>query len=222
MRRTVGERPICLSGNVLRMIVGVIMLSTRIVLVCTAFLGLALMAGCSQDQPMAPNGASDGLARIGGEKAAGGVNSALVLGNNTVPFRVEVHNTIEVVPPEPDDPETLLRAIFEGYGKMKPFGPFVLYSTSVIDMGDDPNTQETEMVFTFRNGDILNISSWGTAFTDANGDAVFSGELAIMGGTGRFSNATGSGTYAGTASLYEAIGQYDAEGHISGFGGHGD
>jgi hypothetical protein len=145
--------------------------------------------------------------------------SIVPLANNTVPFHAKVQNTLQVVPPFPPP---ILNAVFEGEGKTRPFGHFLFSGTSQIDVTVFPFDQVTQYVFTFRNGDELYMTSHGTSIEDPPGNAVFSGDFTIIGGTGIFTNATGSGTYAGTADVAAGVGQFDMDGFISGFGGNGN
>jgi hypothetical protein len=138
---------------------------------------------------------------------------------NTVPFHAKVQNTIEIIGPPPPP---IINAIFPGVGKSSPFGQFSLLATSQIDITVFPFHQETQYVLTFRNGDELYFDSVGTGIEDPPGSTVFSGDFTVTGGTGHFSNATGSGTYAGSADVIAGIGQFDMDGVISGFGGPGN
>ena len=187
----------------------------RFAVICTLLFAMALLVGCSEEVPMIPITAaelgSDGV----DQKGAGEAGPALLQGNNTVPIHMEVFNTIEIVEPLPPP---ALHAIFEGYGNSNPFGPFDLYSTSEIIVIVYPNVQTADYVFTFRNGDELHASSVGTAIEDPPGIAVFHGDITFSGGTGRFSNATGTGTYAGTAEPAVGTGHFLIDGQISGFG----
>jgi hypothetical protein len=187
----------------------------RFSVACTLFFAIALLVGCSEETPMTPNTAAE-LASDGvDQKGVGEAGPALMQGNNTVPIHMEVFNTIEIVGPPPPP---ALHAIFEGYGNSHPFGPFDLYSTSEIIVVVIPNEQTADYVFTFRNGDELHANSVGTAIEDPPGIAVFHGDITFSGGTGRFSNATGTGTYAGTADPAAGTGHFLIDGHISGFG----
>jgi hypothetical protein len=94
-----------------------------------------------------------------------------------------------------------------------------MYATSQIDVTVFPFNQVTEYVFTFSNGDELHGSSVGIGIEDPPGTVVFSGDFTIAGGTGRFTNATGNGTYAGSADTFAGIGHFTIDGVISGFGG---
>ncbi|MDH3216352.1 MAG: hypothetical protein OEN01_08675, partial [Candidatus Krumholzibacteria bacterium] len=69
-------------------------------------------------------------------------------------------------------------------------------------------------------GDELHFSSVGFGLPDQVEDNIF-GEWTITGGTGRFANATGSGTYAGTVFVDTGNAHFTLDGVISGFGGPG-
>ena len=188
----------------------------RISVICTLLLAMALLVGCSEKKPITPNtGAELGTDGVD-QKGAGEAIPAMLNGNNTVGFHMKVRNTIEVVPPY-DDP-TILHAIFEGGGGSHPFGPFELYSTSVVDFNFFPFHQVTTYVFTYKNGDELHANSVGNGITDPVGNPVFSGDITFTGGTGLFNSASGSGTYAGTADIAAGTGQFDIDGQIWGFG----
>ena len=145
--------------------------------------------------------------------------NALLSETNTVPLHMKVRNTIELVPPFPPP---IINAIFEGTGKSRPFGPFTLFSTSQIDITVFPFNQVAQYVFTFQNGDELHANSVGIGIEDPPGIATFSGAITFAGGTGHFSNATGSGTYTGSADTAAGVGQFDIDGTITGFGGPGN
>ena len=145
--------------------------------------------------------------------------SVVLAGNNTVPFHMKVQNTIELVPPFPPP---VINAIFPGVGKTSPFGPCEMVATSQINITVFPFDQVTQYVFTFRNGDELYANSVGIGIEDPPGVAVFTGDITFTGGTGLFSNATGSGTYSGSADTAAGVGQFDINGTLSGFGGPGN
>jgi hypothetical protein len=71
-------------------------------------------------------------------------------------------------------------------------------------------------VITAANGDEIYWEFAGTAMPGPGpGDVVFSGNYTMDGGTGRFENVTGHGTYAGSANEIAAVGQFDLVGVIS-------
>jgi hypothetical protein len=182
-------------------------------------LAVALLAGCSDEGPVSPNSEAELSLSGAGLQGHDEVDSALPTSNNTVRFHMKGWNTIEAVPPFPPP---VINAIFEGYGKSRPFGPFVVYATSQIDITVSPQAQTTVYVYTFMMGDELHATAVGTSIEDPPGTAAFHGDIIFTGGTGRFSNASGSGTYAGTAVLADLMGYSETDGVISGFGGQGN
>ena len=177
-------------------------MSQKIALLVSLVLAVAIVAGCSDEGPLVPR---DQLAA-----------DAAATKDAEVPFHFQVYNTIEIVPPPPPP---VIHAIFPGEGRSKPFGPFTMHATSEIDVTVFPFHQETEYVFTYSNGDELHGNSVGQAIEDPPGSVTFWGDITITGGTGRFANATGTGTYEGTADTFAGIGQFTIDGTMSGFGG---
>ena len=57
------------------------------------------------------------------------------------------------------------------------------------------------ITFTFADGSTLGVSMVGSTTAQPNGtDATFASTLGVIGGTGRYLNTTGYGTFAGTRS----------------------
>lgn len=200
------------------MILEIPMNTSRISLIYTLLFAMAFLVGCSEEGPMTPNNVAQQSEVGADQRGPQEAGAALLKDNNTVPFHMKVRNTIEIVPPFA--PPTI-NAIFEGGGKSRPFGPYVLYSTSQIDVTVYPLAQVTQYVFTFMNGHELHANSVGTAIEDPPGYPIFSGGITFTGGTGVFSNANGTGTYSGTADTFTGTGQFDIDGVLSGFGGEG-
>lgn len=69
-------------------------------------------------------------------------------------------------------------------------------------------------VITAANGDQLFIRHSGPTGGDQVGNVWYSGPIEILGGTGRFAEATGTGTYSGRANSVELWGYYDLEAMI--------
>jgi hypothetical protein len=135
--------------------------------------------------------------------------------DNTVPFHVVVDNTAEIVPPPPPP---LVHGIFRGTARSHPFGHSKFFGTTEIDPFVFPNHQTVDAVFTYRNGDELHFSSVGIGIPDEFGNSDFSGDYTITGGTGRFKDATGGGTYAGTFTAATSSAHFTMDGVISDFG----
>jgi hypothetical protein len=139
-------------------------------------------------------------------------------GSATVPFHASIENTVELVPPFPPP---IINAIFTGKTRTRPFGFADFVGISQVDSTVLPNAQTTDFTVTYRNGDELHYTSAGIAIPDAMGNSDFSGDYTIIGGTGRFANATGSGTYAGRFDAATNTGRWTMDGVIAGFGGPG-
>ena len=180
----------------------------RTVLLTSLALTMFVAVGCLSDNPVAtlddPTAPGDDPVRP-----------------DTLPFLATETNTIEVVglpcfPPECDPPIPFLEAIFEGGGQATHLGNYTIHTTSQVFVIFDPQVQFTQSVMTAANGDELWWEGEGIATDGAGpGDVVFSGEYVITGGTGRFVDATGGETYAGTANVIEGVGEYVMEGRIS-------
>ncbi len=168
-------------------------------LISLFFIGLVLLlAGCSQDEPVSPNSSESN------------VSGSL---SKQVPFRVHFETTFEIISTTP--PGVLTFEIF-GTGNGTHLGKADFYSISVVDLNYVPGQQTGSLKFTGANGDYLEGSFAGTLIPpDANGDISFEGEYTFSGGTGRFTGASGSGTYAGTANLPAAEGQVTFSGTVS-------
>jgi hypothetical protein len=79
-----------------------------------------------------------------------------------------------------------------------------------------PTTQCAHSVNTTANGDVFEFDADGdTAFDPATGIVTFWGDWEITGGTGRFANATGGGTYEGSASFVTGTGEVTNIGTIT-------
>jgi len=139
-------------------------------------------------------------------------------GQQEVPFHAVIDNAFVVVEPFPPP---IINGILEGVGESDPFGPLDNFATGQIDITADPWDMITTGRFTYRDGSELHYNTVGTSIEDPPGTATFSGEFTFTGGTGRFTNATGGGTYAGTADLFAAVDHWTFDGVISGFGGPG-
>jgi hypothetical protein len=144
-----------------------------------------------------------------------------------VPFRAHEENSIVIVPPflcvPPDFPDncsplnTILHAEFPGVIRGTHVGSGTIFSTSQVDFSVFPFAQTTQAVITAANGDELHWDGVGIGFLVEGfpDSTVFNGNFTFVGGTGRFENATGGGTYAGSANTAAAQGQFDMEGSIS-------
>lgn len=69
-------------------------------------------------------------------------------------------------------------------------------------------TLEGDETITAANGDVLYIHHAGATGGDESGNVWFGGPIEIQGGTGRFTGATGTGSYDGKASIPGNSGSY--------------
>ena len=86
--------------------------------------------------------------------------------------------------------------------------------TAVSEVFFPTGEQCGEAVVTAANGDELWFDFEGGSATDPTGQITFSGNWAITGGTGRFADAEGGGTYAGSANAASGQGEWFLEGAI--------
>lgn len=162
-----------------------------------------------------------GAGIVGTDEQTGMDASAVQSAANTVPFHAKIHATINNVPPPPPP---IVNSRLGGVGKAAPFGPFEVSGTSQVDVTVLPWGLTVDMVFTFRNGDELYVTAIGNWSVVTPGNAVLSGDISFQGGTGRFANASGTGTFSGNGTQTgpkEGIAQLTIDGDISGFGGAG-
>lgn len=162
---------------------------------------ILLLAGCSQDEPVSSNSSES--------NAPGSLPKE-------VPFTVHFETTFEIISTTP--PGVLTFEIF-GTGNGTHLGKADFYSISVVDLNYVPGQQTGSLKFTGANGDYLEGSFAGTIIEEG-GNVSFEGEYTFSGGTGRFSGASGSGTYAGTANLPAEMGQVTFSGTVSSPGSH--
>ena len=75
---------------------------------------------------------------------------------------------------------------------------------------------QNSTIYTAANGDTLNVSFSGTALLNVQtGDVRFIGTETFEGGTGRFTDASGSADLAGTASIFTNVGFFTTKGSIA-------
>lgn len=75
---------------------------------------------------------------------------------------------------------------------------------------------ENATAYTAANGDVLEQSFAGAALINLEtGNVRFIGTETFNGGTGRFSNASGTSDLEGTASIFTNIGFYTVEGRLA-------
>ena len=99
----------------------------------------------------------------------------------------------------------VLAGATSGAGRAAHFGRVSLSSTELLDFASAPGSlllRDGRMVMVAANGDELYWSyEGGGPLPRADGTAVFSGTFVITGGTGRFADAAGSGSFDGVGSV---------------------
>jgi hypothetical protein len=115
----------------------------------------------------------------------------------TVPFR----STLATTPVVNGGGSGYFTLAIPGEGRSTHLGRTTWYAdcTVYLPAPDPPLVQICTMTFYAANGDELYGETDGYAQLSGM-DATFWGDFTITGGTGRFVNYTGSGTYEGTAS----------------------
>jgi hypothetical protein len=158
-----------------------------------AILGLS---ACSQDSVLAP-AATESLTQLGTQGSAPPVE---------LPFEGSWDTTVT-----PPDPNT---GVFQIYvvGRANYLG----YNTGSGPSSVGPTGIQTgTTTYVAANGDQLFMEYTGPATPpDAEGNLSFSGTYTFVGGTGRFEDAGGTGTYAGTANLFAGVGQVSQTGTL--------
>jgi len=144
--------------------------------------------------------------------------SSVQSSRQAVAFHATYDNTFELAPPFPPP---IVNGILQGVGESVPFGKFVHDATGQIDITVIPWGLTATGSFTYRDGSELHYTCAGTSIEDPPGSATFSGSFTVTGGTGRFTNATGGGDFAGNSDLVAGVDHWEFDGTISYFGGVG-
>jgi hypothetical protein len=96
-------------------------------------------------------------------------------------------------------PPPVVRQVDNGNCQLSHLGQTALQEVENINFA--AGTQTGELTFTAANGDILRAVNAGTSALSGPGRISFSATLTIVGGTGRFANATGQAHEVGVADL---------------------
>jgi len=177
---------------------------------------ILILAGCSGDDPVAPLAtpndqvaipATSEVVPVSPDNAWGGQEQS----NGMVPFRGTYTTVVSEAGFIP--PSTVQLDIW-GEGSATYLGQSTWYSLSSVDINTGEQWGSTAEVAS--NGDELHYDYLGGSGVDPDtGLTFFSGEWTVTGGTGRFANATGGGTYEGTADGTQGTGQITLIGQIS-------
>jgi hypothetical protein len=177
---------------------------------------LLAFAGCSGDNPTAPlsTDADQSISNFRGQLGKGDSGHDQGLMNDhhgMVPFRGTYFTVVAEAGFEP--PSTVLLDIW-GDGNASFLGKSTWYSLSYVDV--TTGAQWGSTVEVAANGDEFHYDySGGSAVDEETGLTNFWGDWTVTGGTGRFTGATGGGTYEGTADGTQGTGQITLVGEIS-------
>jgi len=177
---------------------------------------LLIIVGCSGEDPAAPQitGIDQSVTSSDNQVVKedfDNIQGEMKRSHGMVPFR----GTFTTVVAEAGfiPPSTALLDIW-GEGHATHLGKSTWYSLSSVDIVTGEQSGST--VGIAANGDEFHYDYLGgSAVDEETGISSFWGDWTVTGGTGRFSGATGGGTYAGTAVLAQGAGQITFEGEIS-------
>ena len=143
------------------------------------------LAGCAGDTSTTttPSAATTSFARAGGQASA------------PRPFAGRCELTVAPLPSTPP----LVRQTDTGTCQFSHLGRTKYQGVLELDLV--ARTQRGERTLTAANGDELYMVIVGTSAPSGPGLVSFQAEYTIVGGTGRFANATGQGRGEGTANL---------------------
>jgi hypothetical protein len=168
-------------------------------------IALPILAACSENSPTDP--AISALARM--SPAAG------VAASPERRFGGRCETDITILPPEVGDPPNLLRLHIEYVCQLKHLGRTTAVAEQiVIFTGPTTAVASNTTTYTAANGDQL-FAIWTGTSTNIGPAITFSGPETYTGGTGRFSDASGSAFISGTASFVTNTGQFTVVGTLS-------
>jgi hypothetical protein len=133
----------------------------------------------------------------------------------TVPFRASFVTQFQVNSPPP-----ILLITVQGQGNALHMGRSETFTTNQVV--DQNGVASATYYVIAANGDTVAFQSEFTSAPTSNG-VTFEGTYTILGGTGRFSGATGSGALDGSAVFTGqtfGVGEFTFEGAISSSGSH--
>ena len=158
----------------------------HISLTSVGVVGVALFVGCSQPiTPTSPTSLSSASLSIVSSEAK--VTGAGVLSNaQEVPFKGRLEGTATITPATPP----FLSVLIEGTGNATHLGRFTVEIPHVVNAMNRTSVGTYE--FTAANGDTLTAGFTGQATLMAPGVLSVAETATITGGTGRFTDASGS------------------------------
>ena len=161
---------------------------------------LGLSTGCAEGSPVAPAGSHSLLA----DAPRATRDAASVVAR---PAGGQCVTQIQVLPA--DFPILLLR--ITGDCTLRHLGRVTLDATQTVHLITGAISNNS--TYTAANGDVLRAPFTGVGTFNPDGSVSFTGSEVYAGGTGRFSNASGSSALSGTATL--PAGEYTTSGSIA-------
>ncbi len=119
--------------------------------------------------------------------------------------------------------ETPVAGVFavttSGVGHASHLGKVTVSTSETLDFVTSPGilvVRDGQLVMVAANGDELYWSYEGTgSLPDENGESLLTGTFVITGGTGRFSDATGGGTFHGSGNAVTGLASLSYRGSIA-------
>jgi len=180
----------------------------------SALVFASLSAACSSETTTAPDPeigfpdppAHDSLPTSFGKNAVAPITRPA--GGTCIP-------EVTVVAPFPGEGQPVLNLSIAGVCTLKQLGRTTFVITETVDFSTGIILNST--AYTAANGDVLNSTFVGTIRTPPGPDAVFDGTETYIGGTGRFTNVSGSSFLEGSAHVdgLSGRGQYTTVGTIT-------
>jgi hypothetical protein len=167
---------------------------------------VSLVAACAERTPTAPEAAIGAFADGSALAARGG---------SARPFGGRCDTEITVLAPLPADPPNLQRLHIDYECQLQHLGHTTASNEQIVTFtSPTTGTSSNTTTYTAANGDQL-FSTW-TGMVTANGpDVIFSGPETYSGGTGRFTNASGSSFISGNGSFATRTAQFTMTGTLS-------
>ena len=117
---------------------------------------------------------------------------------NGVPIQGEFVSTFQFIP----NPDGSFSAPVDGSGQLAHLGATIIdIEQTVVFQPDGTAVTQSTSVYTSANGDELWMAGSGAGEMTPDGVVRFTGTDTIVGGTGRFADATGWADYEGFANL---------------------
>jgi hypothetical protein len=107
----------------------------------------------------------------------------------------------------------ILRQEDTGVCQLSHLGRTVLHATRVVNLAN--GTQTAQITYTAANGDVLRATAVGSSSPPGPTSFLFTGTTTIVGGTGRFANATGVLQAEGEVNLITANASIAYDGWIA-------